>query len=150
MAEDDCLLCAKQRGEGPLVSPVIYADDLVVVTHRATGSLGYVFLETTRHVPYVHQLTGAEAAAIGGIRTRVAAALAAELDVEYVFTMVVGTGVAHFHEHVFVRHVGTPPDLPWAVPWVDAPTGDIGSLVDRLRARLSDRAEPAVPPLDQQ
>ena len=37
--EDDCLLCAKQRGVGPLVCPVIFADDLVVVTHRATGSL---------------------------------------------------------------------------------------------------------------
>jgi hypothetical protein len=58
-AEDDCPLCAKQRGEGPFVCPVIYTDDLVVVTHRATGSLGYVFIETTRHVPYVHQLTAA-------------------------------------------------------------------------------------------
>ena len=58
-AEDDCPLCAKQRGEGPFVCPVIYTDDLVVVTHRATGSLGYGFIETTRHVPYVRQLTAA-------------------------------------------------------------------------------------------
>lgn len=135
-ADDDCPLCAKQRGEGPLVCPVVYADDLVVVTHRATGSLGYVFIETTRHVPYVHQLTDAEAAAVGRIRTRVAAALAAELPVEHVFTMVVGTGVAHFHEHVFVRHVGTPPELAWGEAWSDAPTGDIGLLVAKLRARL--------------
>jgi len=135
-AEDDCPLCAKQRGEGAFVCPVIYADDLVVVTHRATGSLGYAFIETTRHVPYVHQLTDAEAAAVGRIRSRVAAALAVELPVEHVFTMVVGTGVAHFHEHVFVRHVGTPPDLPWDAPWAGAPTGDIDSLVDRLRDRL--------------
>ena len=135
-ADGDCQLCAKHRGEGPLVCPVIYADDLVVVTHRATGSLGYVFLETTRHVPYVHQLTEAEAAAIGRIRTRVAAALAAELDVEYVFTMVVGTGVAHFHEHVFVRHLGTPADLSWNDPWPGAPTGDIDALVASLRTRL--------------
>ena len=134
--EEDCLLCAKQRDEGPLVCPVIFSDDLVLVTHRATGSLGYVFVETTRHVPYVHQLTDAEAAAVGQIRTRVAAALAAELPVEYVFAMVSGRGVAHFHEHVFVRHAGTPPDLPWSEPWAEAPTGDIGSLVERLRARL--------------
>jgi ATP adenylyltransferase len=150
MAEDACPLCAKHRGEGPLVCPVIVADDLVVVTHRATGSLGYVFLETRRHVAYVHQLTEAEAAAVGRLRTRVAAALAAELDVEYVFSMVVGTGVAHFHEHVFVRHVGTPADLRWSEPWAGAPTGDIGSLVERLRARLLGRADPVAPPLDQQ
>ena len=135
-AEDGCPLCAKQRGEGAFVCAVIYADDLVVVTHRATGSLGYVFIETTRHVPYVHQLTDAEAAAVGRIRSRVAAALAAELPVEHVFTMVSGRDVEHFHEHVFVRHIGTPPDLAWGEPWPDAPTGDIGVLVERLRARL--------------
>ena len=38
-AGDNCLLCAKQRGEGPWVCPVIFRDDLVLVTHRATGSL---------------------------------------------------------------------------------------------------------------
>ena len=115
---------------------MIFSDDLVVVTHRATGSLGYVFIETTRHVAYVHQLADAEAAAVGRIRTRVAAALAAELPVDYVFAMVAGTGVAHFHEHVFVRHVGTPTDLPWGEPWSDAPTGDIDVLVRKLAARL--------------
>ncbi|HEY5783207.1 MAG TPA: HIT domain-containing protein [Microlunatus sp.] len=135
-AEDDCPLCAKQRGVGPFVCPVIFSDDLVVVTHRATGSVGYVFIETTRHVAYVHQLTEAEAAAVGRIRTRVAAALAAELPIDYVFAMVAGTGVAHFHEHVFVRHVGTPADLPWGQPWSDAPTGDIEALVGKLAARL--------------
>lgn len=135
-AAADCVLCAKQRGEGPWVCPVIYADDLVLVTHRATGSLGYVFLETTRHVAYVHQLTDAEAAAVGRIRTQVASALAAELEAEFVFTLVSGVSVAHFHEHVFVRHVGTPPDVPWREPWSGAPTGDIEALVERLRARL--------------
>ncbi len=134
--EGDCLLCAKQRGKGPLVCPVIFVDDLVLVTHRATGSLGYVFIETTRHVPYVHQLTDAEATAVGRVRTRVAAALAAELPVEYVFAMVSGRGVAHFHEHVFVRHLGTPPDLPWGEPWSDAPTGDIDAFVARMGTRL--------------
>jgi ATP adenylyltransferase len=134
--EDGCPLCAKQRGEGPLVCPVILCDDLVLVTHRATGSLGYVFIETIRHVGYVHQLTDAEAAAVGRMRTRVAAALTAELPVDHVFAMVLGRGVAHFHEHVFVRHVGTPTDLPWGEPWSDAPTGDIDALVGRLAARL--------------
>ena len=70
VAAADCVLCAKQRGEGPWVCPVVYADDLVVVTHRVTGSLGYVFLETTRHVAFVHQLSKTEASAVGRIRTR--------------------------------------------------------------------------------
>ena len=95
-----------------------------------------MFIETIRHVSYVHQLTVDEAAAVGRIRTRVAAALAAGLPVEHVFTMVAGRDVAHFHERVFVRHIGTPPELPWGEPWPDAPTADIPALVERLRARL--------------
>ena len=66
-----------------------------------------------------------------------AAALQAELDVEFVFTLVSGVSVAHFHEHVFVRHVGTPPEVPWREPWSGAPTGDIEVLVKKLRARLA-------------
>ena len=107
-----------------------------MVTHRATGSLGYVFIETTRHVPYVHQLTDAEAAAVGRIRPGSPRRWLPSCRSSTCSPWSSGTGVAHFHEHVFVRHVGTPPDLPWGEPWPDAPTGDIESLVDRLRARL--------------
>lgn len=135
--DDSCPICAKHRGEGSLVGPVIFADELIMITHRATGSLGYAFIETRRHVPYVDELSDEEAAVIGLMRARLAAALAAELPVEHVHTMVVGTGVAHFHEHVFVRHLGTPPDLPWNEQWPDAPRGDIEALVARLSARLS-------------
>jgi diadenosine tetraphosphate (Ap4A) HIT family hydrolase len=134
---EDCPICAKHRGDGPLVGPVIFTDDLIVLTHRATGSLGYAFIEPRRHVPYLDQLSDEEASAVGLIRTRLAAALKAELAVEHVFTMVVGTGVAHVHEHVFVRHVGTPPDLPWWQSWSGAPTGDIDAVVARLAMRLA-------------
>ena len=135
--EDDCLLCAKQRGVGPLACPVIFNDDLVLVTHRATGSLGYVFIETTRHVPYVHQLTDAEATAVGRVRTRVAAALAAELPVEHVFTMVVGNAACRTSTNTSSSATSARrPTCPGANPGPDAPTGDIDSLVDRLRTRL--------------
>ena len=134
--EADCPICAKHRGEGELVGPVIYADQLIMITHRATGSLGYAFIETRRHVPYVDQLSDAEAASVGSARSRLAAALAAELAVEHVHAMVAGIGVAHVHEHVFVRHLGTPVRVGWDEPWADAPTGDIAPLVARLAERL--------------
>jgi ATP adenylyltransferase len=137
VSEPECLICQKHRGEGPLVGPVIYEDELLHVAHRATGSLGYVFIETQRHVPYLDQLTDLEAQAIGRTASRVARGLRSELDVEYVYAFVAGLAVPHFHEHVFVRHAGTPEQYEWWQQWPDAPQGDVPALVSRLASYLT-------------
>lgn len=134
--DPDCPLCRKHRGTGPLVGPVVYADDLVHVPCRPTGGLGYLFVETRRHVAGLDQLSDAEAEAVGRTTTRLARALRVELDIEHVHTLVAGLAVPHFHQHVFVRHAGTPPDHPWDQPWPDAPRGDTGALATRLAERL--------------
>jgi ATP adenylyltransferase len=131
---------APRRRPGWL-GPVIYRDDLVSVSHRATGPLGYVYLESRRHVAYLDQLSDAEAAAIGWAVTRVARGLRAELDVEFVHTFVSGRGVAHFHQHVFARHAGTPKDHPWWPEWDEAPHGDVQTLADRLSGYFRDGAD---------
>ena len=113
---------------------MIYSDELVFVAHRATGSLGYTFIETRRHAPYLDDLTDAEAAAIGRVTSRLARGLRAELEVDFVHTAVSGMGVAHFHEHVFVRHCGTPEQYTWWQQWPEAPVGDIPALAKRLGA----------------
>jgi ATP adenylyltransferase len=136
MADDGCLICQKHRGDGPLVGPLIHQDALLVVTHRAVGSLGYVFVETRRHLSALDQLTDVEAAAVGWTTARLARGLRAELEVEHVHSMVAGLGVAHFHQHVFVRHAGTPSNYGWCEPWPEAPVGDPAQLARRLAAYL--------------
>ena len=68
MSTPPCPICQKHRGHGPLVGPVIYADELLHVSHRAPGSsergaLGHVFVETRRRVPSLDRLTDTEAVA---------------------------------------------------------------------------------------
>lgn len=62
-----CVICDKHHGIGPLVSPVIHADDLAVVTHRpAHGEWvrpGYLFVEPHRHVATLDLLDDAETVA---------------------------------------------------------------------------------------
>ena len=132
-----CPVCEKHAGRGPLVGPVVHQDVLLHVAHRADGSLGHVFVETRRHVAHLDQLSDAEAEAVGRTVVRLARALRAELDVEHVHTFVAGLAVAHFHQHVLVRHVGTPAGHPWSEPWPGAPRGDVDALVVRLRRRLA-------------
>lgn len=134
MSPDTCPICLKHRGEGPLIGPLVYEDDLVLVSHRATGGLGYVFLETRRHVAYLDSLTPDEAARVGRVRSRLALGLRAELDLEFVHTMVTGRGVSHFHEHVLGRYADTPSDTPWWELSSTAPQGDVAAFARRLGA----------------
>ncbi|SDO92971.1 HIT family protein [Lentzea jiangxiensis] len=131
----DCPVCAKHRGEGPLAGPVVFAGDLVVVSHQPRGVLGHLFVETRRHVASLDLLTVAEAEAVARAARLTAVGLRAELDPEFVFSAVVGRSAAHFHQHVFVRHRGTPDELPWTeTDWPGAPRGDAVELSARLGA----------------
>jgi diadenosine tetraphosphate (Ap4A) HIT family hydrolase len=104
------------------------------------ASLGHLFIESDRHAAYLDDLTDAEAAALGRLRTRLARAMRAEHDVEHVFAAVIGRGIPHFHEHLFTRHRGTPADVPWHQSDDVAPRVDrdvVADLARRLRDRLS-------------
>ncbi|HZM84218.1 MAG TPA: HIT domain-containing protein [Candidatus Limnocylindrales bacterium] len=150
MSFDDCLICAKHRGEGPLVGPMVFEDEHCLVFHKPTGEdgtafLGHLFVETRRHVPYLADLTDAEAASVGRAAARAARGLRAELHADSVFSAIVGKGVAHFHQHVFARHPGTPAEYGWmeSDEWPQAPRGtatDVVSLCDRLRPYLDESA----------
>ena len=144
-----CPICAKHRGEGPLVGPVVWEDDVLMLSHgpvdeQGTAVLGYLFVEPRRHVPYLPDLTEAEAEAIARVVHRAAIGLRTELRPDFVFSAIVGTGVAHFHQHLFVRHAGTPARYEWMASgrWPDAPRGSLDDVVDlcgRLR-RYVERA----------
>lgn len=142
-ADPPCPICQKHRGDGPLVGPVIHSDTLIEVTHRADGPLGYVFIETKRHVASLSQLTEDEAGVIGQARTRLARGLRTELGVEHVHALVAGLGISHFHEHLFARHVGTPQDHPWWQQWDGGVRGDVADFAARLRTYVDgvDRPE---------
>lgn len=138
----ECLICDKHRGVGRLVGPVLYADDLVVVTHRplteSTPMPGYLFVETVRHTPTLADMTDAEASAVGWAAHRAAAALRAELAPEFVFSAITGLSVTHFHQHVFARPHGVPRSLHWfdLDSWRDGPRIDGPGLAD-LSGRLA-------------
>jgi diadenosine tetraphosphate (Ap4A) HIT family hydrolase len=131
----DCAICLKQRGEGLLGGELVGRWDGFAVYHAAPGSdglaaLGHLFIESERHAPYVADLTDAEAAALGRLRTRVARALREALDPQVVVCVVIGLGMAHFHENLIAR----PRDTPREVPWYDSDEAAPRADADRVRA----------------
>ena len=72
---------------------------------------------------------------------QLARSLHGTLDIERVYTAVIGHHVPHLHVHVLPRYVGTPPELGWmeSREWEGAPRGgapEIAELVGRLRDTL--------------
>jgi ATP adenylyltransferase len=142
----DCPICAKHRGEGPLLGQLVGRSTGFWIYHAPPGDdglapLGYLFIETDRHAPHLEDLTDEEASNLGVLRSRLARSLTETLDAENVFSAVIGRGVPHFHEHLFVRHRGTAPGLPWIESDNAAPRADAGAVADlakRLAARVTD------------
>src|SRR5690242_8597611 len=111
----DCAICERiARGAGLLL-----ADEHVVVEHLEpqgddeTAYLGYLFVETRRHVAGLGDLTPEEAAAVGRAATRAARALRERAGAEHVYAAVIGHHMDHFHLHVIARYPGTPREYWW-------------------------------------
>jgi ATP adenylyltransferase len=145
----DCAICAKHRGEGPIKSQLIGRYDEFWVYHGQPGAdgraaFGHLVIESDRHAPYLADLTDAEAASLGRLRSRVARALQDELEVPFVFTAVIGRRIEHFHEHLLPRHPSVAPEVPWhqsdeAGPQAEAEA--VAELANRLANRLGHRRE---------
>jgi ATP adenylyltransferase len=143
---DDCPICAKHRGEGPLTGELVARLDGFWIYHAPPGEdgsapLGYLFIESDRHAHHLDNLSDEESARLGRLRTRLARALRAEVGSEHVFAAVIGRGVPHFHEHLISRHPDTPQDAPWYRSDEFAQRADratVADLANRLRRRLAE------------
>ncbi len=61
---------------------------------------GFSFLEPKRHVRYIEELDGEEAATFGSVLARSSAALKEAAAAERVFVYVFGGGIPHLHLHL--------------------------------------------------
>jgi histidine triad (HIT) family protein len=145
----ECFICAKHRGLIDVPGGAIAEDEHAVVTHLPLVTpagvahdayLGYLFVETRRHVAELGDLEAVEAASVGGLASRASRALLQE-GAEHVYAAVIGHGIEHFHLHLIPRYPGTPREYWWVRvdEWPGAPRGDRGAiemLIERLRCRL--------------
>lgn len=150
---DDCFICRKHRGEISIPGGAIYEDDRLYVGHvripegQDTAYLGWIVVETKRHVPEIGDLTDEEARAMGLMITRAGRALVQSESAEHVYVFLFGHGVPHVHMHVIARYPGAPREY-WGAKvdeWPDAPHGgadEIAALCARLRAAFQSEDVP--------
>jgi diadenosine tetraphosphate (Ap4A) HIT family hydrolase len=101
-----------------------------------TGKVpGYSFLTSKRHIPYLADLDGAEASALGPVLARLSAAIREATDAELVHIHVFGDGAAHFHLHLVPHTRGD--SLNMTVVREDAADEASEATLAAVAARLS-------------
>jgi histidine triad (HIT) family protein len=144
---DGCFICDKHEDMGSVPGGVIAQDEHVVLSHLPLVTpqgkaesvyLGRLLVEPRRHVEELGELTADEAASLGRMAARAAAALRDPGGAEHVYAAVISDAVKHIHLHLLPRYPGTPREYWWVRldEWPDAPmggAGDVSALADRLR-----------------
>ncbi len=147
--QTDCLICRKHRGEIVVPGGSIYEDDLLYASHRGNFQtqeeqpiyLGYLMVETKRHIPGLADLTNNEAQTIVLLVTRLSRALKATEGAEHIYAFVLGDHVPHLHVHIVPRYPRAPREY-WGIhvdEWPDAPRGRLQEMADlttRIRTYL--------------
>jgi len=96
-----CALCAGPERDPELDRVEVWRDDhwrLSLSRHSATRGFGY--LEPIRHIPYLADLDGPEAATFGPAIARASAALREASGAALVYAYVFGGGIPHLHVHL--------------------------------------------------
>lgn len=87
----------------------VWTDDLWRLTTAVEGEVaGFSYLEPKRHVRYIEELDGPEAATLGTVLARCTAALKQACNAERVYIYVFGGSVDHLHLHLAPHHTGGP------------------------------------------
>jgi diadenosine tetraphosphate (Ap4A) HIT family hydrolase len=143
-----CMICDKHNGAFQPPGGALFQDEWVYASHAHLAEnqenvyLGWLVVETRRHIPGLAELNDREAQALGLLVARLSRLLKVLQDAEHVYLFVLGHGVPHLHLHLLPRYPDTPraywgPDID---EWPEAARGDeyeISALCERLRASLA-------------
>jgi diadenosine tetraphosphate (Ap4A) HIT family hydrolase len=103
----DCALCRGPGGDPELGRIEVWRDDLWRLTMSVESEvLGFAYLEPLRHIQYITDLDGPEAASLGAALARTTATLKEATGAELVYLYVFGGGIPHLHIHLAPHRTG--------------------------------------------
>jgi diadenosine tetraphosphate (Ap4A) HIT family hydrolase len=97
----ECALCRGPDGDQELDRTEVWRDSEWRLSMSRHGStLGFGYLEPIRHIPYLADLDGPEAATFGPTVARASAALRDASGAALVYAFIFGGGIPHLHVHL--------------------------------------------------
>jgi diadenosine tetraphosphate (Ap4A) HIT family hydrolase len=139
-ADEPCLLCSPEIADREFDRVRVWEDDLWRLSAVLRGPVpGFAHLEPRRHIPYVTDLDGPEAATFGSVLARVTRALRDAARAELTYACVFGDHVGHLHVNLAPHRAGDAlrggPGLLTSDA-VDAPEDVHAATADAVRALL--------------
>lgn len=99
--DKDCLLCRADAADAEFDRIRVWEDELWRLTVSLSAEVpGFAYLEPKRHVPYLTDLDGAEAASFGPVLARCTRILREATGAEFVYVYIFGDGIPHLHVHL--------------------------------------------------
>ncbi|MGH2457209.1 MAG: HIT family protein [Candidatus Limnocylindria bacterium] len=151
-----CALCLGPGADPELDRVEVWRDDHWRLSmSRHSPSLGFAYLEPIRHIPYLADLDGPEAATFGPAIARACAALREASGARLVYAYVFGGGIPHLHVHLapnvpegvlnaaLIRGEVRERRLPsgatemFSLDHPDLPEAEITAVMDRVRERMA-------------
>lgn len=139
----DCLICAGPVGDAELGRVQVWENELWRVTVSLQAPvLGFSYLEPKRHIPYITDLDGPEAATLGETLAALTSTLAETTEADIVYVNVFGERIAHLHFNIAPHRAGDP--LTGGAGMIaegahPLPAPDLRATADDLESLLADR-----------
>jgi len=96
-----CAICAGPEGDPELDRVEVWRDHLWRLSMSRHGpTLGFAYLEPIRHISFLADLDGPEAATFGPVMARASAVLREASGARLVYAYVFGGGIPHLHVHL--------------------------------------------------
>ncbi len=131
----DCLLCRVTDADAFFERTRVWQDDLWRLSVVRRGAItGFAHLEPHRHIPFITDLDGPEAASLGGVLARCTSAIRAATGADKIYVYVFGDRVPHLHLNL------APNDLLTPGVTLDAPPASIDAhirVAEEIRRRIA-------------
>ena len=103
----ECDICRGEAFDAEFGRTLVWQDDLWrLSTSVVAPILGFSYLEPRRHIPYISDLDGPEAATFGSTLARVTSLLKTLADADIVFALMFGDHRPHLHVNLVPHRVG--------------------------------------------
>jgi len=103
----DCLLCDPRRADAVFRRVRVWQDELWRLSAVQQGAIpGFAHLEPRRHIPFITDLDGPEAASLGAVLAEVTQVLRVAADAEKTYVYVFGDRVPHLHFNLAPHRAG--------------------------------------------
>lgn len=107
MSDDTCLLCRGAAADKELDRVEVWRDAHWRLTVSLSSEVaGFAYLEPRRHIRYLHELDGEEAATFGIVLARCMQVLKEATGADLVYVYVFGDGIPHLHVHLAPHRAG--------------------------------------------